>query len=137
MKYDQAFHTYAVEWFPDGVIRWFYDGRQVFEINKGSDPRAPLPPRDRMIIVLNTVRIRGPESRKRFAYKPDPGITQALVLYPVTEPPHTSDSHAPFTGVGVVDRPAFAAPGHRRRVHFPLYRLDSCLDPGLVAETTR
>lgn len=57
LRYDEGFHTYAVEWWPEPnpVIRWWIDGRQVFEVNRGSDPRAPLPPGHRMMAVINTV----------------------------------------------------------------------------------
>ena len=50
----QDFHTYAVEWNPSGYIQWYYDGRVIFTVNRESDPAAPLPPPDPMIIVLNT-----------------------------------------------------------------------------------
>jgi hypothetical protein len=54
LPYDDGFHTYAAEWDPDGTIRWWYDGAQVFQVDRTSDPDAPLPPPDRMMLIINT-----------------------------------------------------------------------------------
>ena len=54
LPYDDGFHTYAAEWDPDGTIRWWYDGAQVFQVDRASDPDAPLPPPDRMMLIINT-----------------------------------------------------------------------------------
>jgi hypothetical protein len=40
--------------FPAARAQWYYDGRLIYTIDRQSDPGAPLPVPDNMMVVMNT-----------------------------------------------------------------------------------
>lgn len=48
----EAFHTYGLEWTPD-VLRWYFDGKPVFEVTKTGDDKAVWPFVDPQYVILN------------------------------------------------------------------------------------
>jgi beta-glucanase (GH16 family) len=65
-SYDKEFHAYAIEW-EAKAIRWYVDGKEVYELTKWSSDGTPFPaPFDQRFHLLLNLAIGG-----RFVGKPD------------------------------------------------------------------